>query len=111
MDRLPQVNTIVTNGNLGRPFASEDGICGLIAHAVAGDDWALGDVLKFVKLADAEAKGITAEYDSTNAVMLHRHIADFFTAAPSGASLYVLPVAKTVLIADMVDKDGVYAPK
>lgn len=111
MEKLPNVNTIVTNGNLGRPLSSDDGISGLIGHAVAGNGWAIGDVLVFNQLADAEAKGITADYDSANSVMLWRHIADFFSEASSGSTLYVLPVAKTVTIAEMVSKDGNYAPK
>jgi hypothetical protein len=111
MDKLPQVITIVTGGNLGRALANEDGVAALIAHAVANDDFALGDVLVLGELAHAEAKGITADYDDTNSVHLHRHIADFYLTAPSGSPLYVLPVAKTVTVAQMVAKAGTFAPK
>ncbi len=110
MEKLPQVTTIVTGGNLGRAMANQDGYAGLIAHGVAGDSFALGDILIFRELAEAEAKGITADYDITNAVMLWRHIADFFLTAPAGTPLYVMPVATTVTLASMVDKAGDYAP-
>lgn len=110
MEKLPQVTTIVTGGNLGRVMANQDGYAGLIAHGVAGDKFALGDILIFRELAEAEDKGITAVYDTTNTVMLWRHIADFFLTAPVGTPLYVMPVAKTVTLANMVDKAGDYAP-
>jgi len=110
MEKLPQVTTVVTGGNLGRAVANQDGCAGLICHGVAGDDFALGDILVFRELAEAEAKGITAAYDTTNSVTLWRHIADFFLTAPAGTPLYVMPVATTVTLAQMVSKAGSYAP-
>lgn len=110
MGNLPNVKTIVTGGNLGRALANENGVSALIAHAVAGDEFALGDILLIRELADAEAKGITAEYDATNTVHLWRHIADFYQTAPNGTPLYVMPVAKTVTLAQMVLHTGDYGP-
>lgn len=109
-EKLPQVTTIVTGGNLGRAMANQDGYAGLICHGVASDDFALGDILIFRELAEAEAKGITVAYDTTNTVHLWRHIADFYLTAPAGTPLYVMPVAKTVTMAQMVAYDGNYAP-
>lgn len=107
---LPKVTINVSNGNLGRTAASNDGICGLIGTGVAvSGKFALGDVLgPFTSLADAEAKGIDSAYDTTNTCMMWRHIKDFYDEAESqgvkGAKLYVMVVAKTVLMADMTLK-------
>lgn len=109
-DKLPNVATVVTNKNLGRVDSGNDGICGLIGHGIATVKFALGDVLTLVQLADAEALGIDEAYDTTNTVMLWHHIRDFYDEAPSGTTLYVMPVAKTVTMAQMLAKDGVYAP-
>jgi hypothetical protein len=92
-------NTIVNLGNnaLGRLAATEDGTSGLILTGVAvAGKFALGDVLgPFTSLTDAEDKGITAAYDTTNVTVAHKHIKDFYKAAPVGTKLYVMVVAMT----------------
>lgn len=112
---LPDVRITRGNGNLGRLAVSEDGIAGIIVSgvAVAGPDgFALTDVLgPFNELADAEARGITEAYDTTNTCLAWRHIKDFYDYAPAGSKLYVMVVAKTVLMAEMADKDELYATK
>ena len=111
MTGLPRVTTALGNGNLGKVQASEDGIALLIVSGIAvSGKFALGDVQgPFTSLKDAEYNGITAAYDSTNTVLAHQHIADFYSEAGNGAKLYAMVVAKTVLMATMADKTAAYA--
>ena len=109
---MPDVKIIVGNGNLGRASQSLDGVAALIGSGAAIEGkFALGDILAFRSPADAEAKGITASYDWANKVLLWHHIKDFYANAGEGAEFYVMPVANTVLMADMADKALLYAAK
>ncbi len=102
---LPNVTITQTDGNTGRKAPSLDGVTGLMLSGVAvGGQFALNDVLgPFFSVEDAEAKGITAAYDSTNTCMAWRHIKDFFVEAGNGRELYVMVVAKTVTLAQQAD--------
>jgi hypothetical protein len=78
--------------------------------AVAGK-FALGDLLgPFRSVTDAEDKGITAAYDSTNSVLAHQHVVDFYAGAGNGTELYVVVLANTVTMAQITDKTGTYTP-
>lgn len=101
-----------TNG-LGQIAAQTDGVAGLIVSGVAVvGKFALGDVIgPFFSLADAEAKGIDAAYDTANTCIAYKQIKDFYAEAGTGAELWVIVAAKTVTMATMLDKDGAYAPK
>jgi len=107
---MGEVTINLSNGNLGRQAPSEDGISLLVVTGVAvGGQFALGDILgAFKSIADAEAKGITAAYDTTNTCMAWQHINDFYTEAEllgvKGISLYVQVLAKTVTMTQMCDK-------
>lgn len=109
----PDVTTVQSNGNLGRIAPSEDGVSALVVSGIAvSGQFALGDVLgPFTSLADAEAKGITAAYDTTNTCLAHKHIADFYDGAGNGTELYVMVVAKTVTMTQIATKTQSYAKK
>lgn len=109
---LPKINIELTNGNLGREVSSKDGVAALIVSGVAVvDQFALGDVMVFNQLGDAEAKGIDAAYDSTNKVLAYQQIKDFYEAAGSGHTLYVMVVAQTATLTQMADKTLDFAKK
>ncbi|GFR90309.1 hypothetical protein ElyMa_002564800 [Elysia marginata] len=85
---------------------SSDNVFGLIAGAVAvsgADNFSLSKVYKFLQLKDAEAIGITANYDNTNKVLLHYHIDAFFRLNPNG-ELFLYGVAQSTTMKDMCDK-------
>lgn len=109
----PTVTIIEGNGALGRVAPSTDGISGLIVSGVAvSGQFALGDVLgPFKSPQDAIDKGITALYDTTNTCLAYKHIADFYEYAGLGTELYVMVVAKTVVMADLANKGMNYAKK
>ena len=110
MENLPSVDvTLAPDDSVS---VGEDNISGLIVSGVAVvGQFALGAVLgPFLSVADAEAKTITAAYDTTNTCLAHKHISDFFAEAPKGTKLYVMVVAKTVTLAQQVAYNGTYAP-
>jgi len=109
----PDVNINLTNGNLGREVASNDGVSAIIGSGVAvADKFALGDILgPYYKPEDAAADGIDADYDSTNKVLLYQHISDFYETAGNGTPLYVMVVVNTVTMEDICDKTEEYAAK
>jgi len=109
---MPDVKIIIGNGNLGRASQSLDGVSALIGSGVANEGkFVLGDILAFRSLADAEAKNITYSYDFANKSLLWHHIRDFYNNAGEGVELYVMPVANTVLMAEMADKTLFHAAK
>jgi len=112
---LPKVNVSIQGGNLGRTNPSEDGVTLLIASGVAvAGQFDLGAVLgPFRSPADAEALTINAAYDVTNTCLLYQHIKDFYDQRNNsiGVELYVLPVAKTVTMAQMTDIEAAHISK
>lgn len=108
---MNDVTVIIGNGNLGRAAANLDGVCALIGSGVSVENkFALGDILPLRSLADAEAYGITQEYDVTFKSLLYHHIRAFYDNAGEGVELYVMPVVDTVTMTQMADKTGNYLP-
>lgn len=103
--------TIVRQQGLGRNARRNDGTSGLIADAVAVDEKiAIGEPILLTSLAEAESKGVTKAYDLANKVMLWHHIRDFYSMAPKGTTLYVMPVAKqTPMATVLATSDGAAA--
>lgn len=93
----------------GKPFKTS----GLITTGVAvSGGLALGDTYKLLGVADAEALGLDADYDTTNNVVLYRHIVDFYDEAGEGTPLYLMVLAQTVTLAQLLDDTGsIYAKK
>ncbi|WP_442795316.1 DUF2586 family protein [Pelobium manganitolerans] len=90
----------IKKGQVGNNILnSADAISGLLMSGVAVvGKIALGETVKITSLKQAEAKGLTAEYDSANHVRVHRHIAEFFRMAGEGTELYIMlyPQATTL---------------
>lgn len=109
----PDVLIEQTNGNLGRVANTEDGTTAMVVTGVAvADQFALGDILgPFFSVEDARNVGIDAAYDETNSALAYEHIRAFFEGAGNGTKLYVMVVADTVLLSEMVDKDQPYLAK
>jgi len=85
-------------------------ISGLIANAIAiGGTFELNTLYSVNSLKDAEeVLGITAEYDTTNRVVLHHHIKEFFheVGLSSGVKLYLYGVSQATTMEGMVDVAG-----
>ncbi|MCA0428338.1 MAG: DUF2586 family protein [Bacteroidetes bacterium] len=113
MSGLSKVIIGLSTNGLGQLAAQLDGVSGLIVSGVAvAGQFALGDVIgPFFSLAEVEAKGINSAYDTTNTCIAYKQIKDFYAEAGTGAELWVIVAAKTISMATMFDKDGVYAPK
>jgi hypothetical protein len=95
----------------GQPFKTS----GLLALgvAIAGTgNLALATTYKLLSVADAEAIGLTAAYDTTNNLVLYRHIVDFYDEAPNGTPLYLRVEAQSTTLANLIDDaTGIYAKK
>lgn len=79
---------------------SDDSISGLLLSGVAvAGKIALGETVKLTSLKQAEAKGLTAAYDATNNIRVHRHISEFYRMAGEGTELYIMlyPQATTIV--------------
>lgn len=109
----PDVSITLSNNNLGRAAANFDGVMGAVLSGVAvGGQFALGDILGPLRsIKDVEAKGITKAYDITNKVMLWHQLNEYFNEQNGTSPIYVMPVANTVTLTEMADKDEPYARK
>lgn len=117
---LPRVKIKFINGALGAFQALEDGTSGLVctAEAVAAETgvtpgFSLGTPILLQKLADLETYGITKEaaYAETTPknTLLYQTVADFYNEAPNGTKLWIIGVADTVKMSEMLDKTENYA--
>lgn len=112
MAKLNKVNITKEVGSLGALAASEDHISGLIANvAAAPSGLALNTSLKLTKLKDAEDKGITAAYDSTNNELLHWNISEFFRINPTGTLWIILYAEDTTPAVALADSTNTHAKK
>lgn len=99
----PKVSVVVTNGALGQVLNTDDGIAALIATGTAPASLALGTSKQGFSLAEFEAVGITESYDTTNTTNVWKNIKDFYAQAGTGRELWVMILAKTVLMETMCD--------
>ena len=71
-------------------------ISGLILSAIAATALALDTPTTVYNMNDVKALGITAEYDTTNNINVHRHVSEFYRNAGEGTELHLMLVAQTV---------------
>ena len=102
---LPGVIINIENGAIGSVAATGDGVAGMILTGVAvSGKIALNEAKQIFSLKEAEDLGLTADYDTTNSLDVYRQIKSFYNEAQNGKELWIMLVASTVTLADMVDK-------
>jgi len=100
--------TIIKKGAVGTSAENLDGVSALLANApaiaeatgVAG--LAIGELVSVTSTAEAEAYGITALYDSSNDVRMHRHISEFYRMTGEGIKLYIMLGDPAKTMAEMI---------
>jgi Protein of unknown function (DUF2586) len=102
---LPKVTLIYGNGNLLQDIAAVDGISGIVGTvATVG----LQGATKIVyNLDDAIAQGYTSLAEPT----MYRHLQEFYQEVGGSQKLYVMGVADTMTLAQMVDDTNVNGAK
>lgn len=88
---MSTLNDVVINklsGGLGRRTPEQDMVSGLLFDGVATTKLALNKIERLVSVEDAEALGITADYD-VNGQSAYYQIQQFFRMNPSG-DLYIM---------------------
>ncbi|MCL2328443.1 MAG: DUF2586 family protein [Bacteroidetes bacterium] len=94
----------INEGAIGANVAGDNREFGLVCNGVAVVDKAqLNTSIKLRRPSDAEALGITPQYDAANNVRVHRHIAEFYRRAGEGRVLHVMLVGQSVLPVAMVE--------
>lgn len=96
---LPGVNVKFENGNLGVVSVNPDGVVGIVASAVASDNFALNQHYVVFSLKEAETLGIKP---TINNYELHKTIKEFYDEAGTGAELWIYGVAKTRTLDQLV---------
>jgi hypothetical protein len=96
--QLPNVSISHLDGQLGRIAPSADGTAGLILSGTATLELPLNTPVLMTSVEDLESKLIN---NSTNP-LAYREISSFFAVAGSGAKLWVMLIADTVELADLV---------
>lgn len=109
---LPNVKIDFANGAIGASEPMDDGVTGLVCTAVAVTQtvndktenvFALNTPYLITKLDELVSKGITSGEEGANAT-LYKAVKEFYDEAPDGSKLWIMGVADTVTIADIVDK-------
>lgn len=98
------------NGGLGRREPNADMVTGVVLNAVATSEMVLGNTYELRSVADAEVLGLSAEYDDTNNVLVYHRIKRLFLRNPS-IIVFMMPVAQSVTLTQMVDKNEQYMAK
>ncbi|MGE0635990.1 MAG: DUF2586 family protein [Bacteroidia bacterium] len=102
---LPNVTINIGNGALGRRNPSKDMVSAMIGNGVSPGSsplLQLGTSYQLKSTNDAVTLGIDADYDTTNNVLVHHHIKEFFRMNPDG-ELWIMLLADTVSLTDMLD--------
>ena len=109
---LPYVKIDFANGAIGASEPMDDGVTGLVCTAVAVTQtvdgkqettFALDTPYLITKLDELVKKGVTSESSDVNTT-LYKAVKEFYDEAPEGSKLWIMGVADTVTIADIVDK-------
>lgn len=109
---LPNVKIDFANGAIGASEPMDDGVTGLVCTAVAVTQtvndktenvFALNTPYLITKLDELVSKGITSGEEDANAT-LYKAVKEFYDEAPDGSKLWIIGVADTVTLADIVDK-------
>ena len=109
---LPNVKIDFANGAIGASEPMDDGVTGLVCTAVAVTQtvndktenvFALNTPYLITKLDELVSKGITSGEEDANAT-LYKAVKEFYNEAPDGNKLWIMGVADTVTLADIVDK-------
>ena len=109
---LPNVKIDFANGAIGASEPMDDGVTGLVCTAVAVTQtvndktenvFALNTPYLITKLDELVSKGITSGEEDANAT-LYKAVKEFYNEAPDGSKLWIMGVADTVTLADIVDK-------
>ena len=109
---LPYVKIDFANGAIGASEPMDDGVTGLVCTAVAVTQtvngktenvFALNTPYLITKLDELISKGITSDSSDANST-LYKAVKEFYDEAPDGSKLWIMGVADTVTIADIVDK-------
>ena len=109
---LPYVKIDFANGAIGASEPMDDGVTGLVCTAAAVTQtvngktenvFALNTPYLITKLDELVSKGITSDSSDANAT-LYKAVKEFYDEAPDGSKLWIMGVADTVTLADIVDK-------
>lgn len=98
---FPGVSVNVTNGNLLRSIDAPDGIGAIVATAAVAAN--IGKVVQVFSLQDAEKKG----YTLADEPFLHEKIEEFYRELGGNQKLWLMGVAETMTMADVVDSTKV----
>ena len=96
----PNVNIGFENGTLGVVATSPDGICSIVASAVAAGTFVLNTVYTVYSLKEAETLGIIPSVAGN--YELHKTIKEFYDEAGTGTELWIYGVAKTRTLDQLV---------
>lgn len=108
------MGVFITKGAPGvSVVGSADAISGLVAQAVAvATKCELGKVYTLYQPEDAENIGIDAAYDSTNKLVVYRHITEFYRMRGKGVKLYLMLAPQNLAFTALVEDAGnLYAKK
>jgi hypothetical protein len=89
----PKVDIAFANGEIGSVTTSPDGICVIVASAVANGSFTLNKAETVYSLAEAEALGIIPTVAGN--YELHKTVKEFYAEAGAGTELWIYGVAKT----------------
>lgn len=99
------------NGGLQKQAPTAFMKSGLIFGGVAAASLLVGVVsAELSRIEDAEALGVTAAYDTTNDVLAHYHVKEYFRVNPNG-KLRIMIVAQGTTLEDMCDLANAYVQK
>lgn len=96
----PSLNIAFENGNIGSVTTSPDGVCVLVASAVANGGFVLNTPYTVYSLAEAEALGIIPTIAGN--YELYKTIKEFYDEAGAGTELWLYGVAKTKTLDELV---------
>lgn len=106
----PRLNIQKLNGQLGRTATTSDMTTAVVMNGVATTEMTLGEIYTLRSIDDAEALLLNDAYDDTNSVLTYHRLKKMFFNNPS-IVIHFMPVAQTVTLTQMADKNNNYLAK
>lgn len=94
----------IKEGRIGQNVAGDQREFGLLVEGVAvPGKIALNEEHALMRVSDAEAIGIDADYDTANNVVLYRHITEFYRMCGEGRKLHIMLVGQGLTTDQITD--------
>ncbi|WP_044203867.1 DUF2586 family protein [Flammeovirga sp. OC4] len=103
---LPNAKINLLNGQLGRSETDTGEYLLVLTGVAVASKIGLNEPKRVTRLAEAEALGLDAQYDTDNSLKVYYDVAGFYSVADEGTPLWIMLIADATTMSDALNKDN-----